>query len=91
MSGRDNVFYFSFLFCFTEAPQPRAAFIRHIRCHRTPFILFASALLYNVDNMYKNPISMPRITTLLCLHLSQLLRAFQSTQKTFIGLTLSSF
>jgi len=41
--------------------------------------------------MYKNPISMPRIITLLRLHLSQRLRAFQSTHKTFIGLTLSSF
>jgi len=34
---------------------------------------------------------MPRIITLLCLHLSQRLHAFQSTHKTFIGLTLSSF
>jgi len=41
--------------------------------------------------MYKNPTSMPRIITLLRLHLSQRLRAFQSTHKTFIGLTLSSF
>jgi len=41
--------------------------------------------------MYKNPTSMPRIITLLRLHLSQRLCAFQSTHKTFIGLTLSSF
>jgi len=67
---------------------------RSIIRHATPshpFTLFIPALLYNVANMYKNSTSMPRIITLLCLHLSQRLRAPLSTQEAFIGLTLSSF